>query len=217
MSAAAKAGFSRKPYVGSCHCGTIKYIAYITLPASPDEVSTTEFYEESGVRLYKCNCNTCQKMGIFHLRLKSPGDDFVLLSPLDPHADDSGMTKYMTPAKRSSWWFCKTCGVRCFTIRGPTEQAEVEVPAKSLEALGIKAADVRSDSTVKVKAWKPKDEFVEKAGGGDYLSINAVTLNPQQEGLDLALFHEKQWVAYVDSLNRKAESRFGKPHPGGIY
>jgi hypothetical protein len=95
--------------------------------------------------------------------------------------------------------------VRCFTVRADTEQAEVEVPTKSIRELDIEGNASESGETVKIKAWKLKKEgFQEGDGGTSYFSINAVTLNPKQEGLDLASFHKNQWVAYVDSLERKA-------------
>jgi hypothetical protein len=28
------AQLERRPYVGSCHCGTVKYVAYLKLPAT---------------------------------------------------------------------------------------------------------------------------------------------------------------------------------------
>ncbi len=150
--------------------------------------------------------------------MKFAPDDFVLLSPDDPRAEDSGIASYLTNAKRSTWYFCKTCGVRCFTVRADTEDAEVEVRTKSIRELDIKCIGSESGETVKIKAWKLKKEgFREGNGCPNYFSVNAVTLNPMQEGLDLALFHKNQWIAYVDSLEKKAGAQVGKPHIGGIY
>lgn len=158
--------------------------------------------------------------GIFHLRLKSAPDDFILLSPLDPEAEDSGLTRYMTTAKKSTWWFCTTCGVRCFTARAASEQAEVDVPLKSLQQLEIPGATDEADAgnVSRTPVWKlKKDGFAESPHGTSYFSLNAVTLDAGQDGLDLAVWHEKQWVQYVDSLGDRKRWQTGKPHPGGIY
>jgi hypothetical protein len=152
-------------------------------------------------------------MGIFHLRLASAPDDFLLLSPLDPKAPDSGITNYMCNAKKSTWSFCSTCGVRCFTIRGETETAEVELPRDVLQAAGISSEEGES----KVKVLKPvKEGWLEGRGGSSYFSLNATTLNEGQEGLDLRAFHENGWIAYVDSLDRTKDASI-KPHRGGMY
>jgi hypothetical protein len=103
-------------------------------------------------------------------------------------------------------------------MRGETEQAEVEVPTSSVRELGLAPEPSESEDTAKVKAWKLRKEgFAERPNGAGYFSINAVTLNPKQDGLDLMEWHEHQWIAYVDSLDRKAGFQVGKPHPGGIY
>jgi hypothetical protein len=152
------------------------------------------------------------------MRLKFAPDDFIVLSPQDPEAEGSGMTPYQTSMKRSKWWFCSKCGVRCFTTRAPVERAEVEVPVQSLQRLGLRDSSAESDA-VKVPAWKlVKEGFGESIHGGtNYFSLNAVTLDAQQPGLDLAEWHERQWVQYVDSLTDRKGWLTGKPHPGGIY
>jgi hypothetical protein len=153
-------------------------------------------------------------MSIFHLRLASAPDDFLLLFPLDPKASDSGMTGYLCNAQKSTWYFCSICGVRCFTIRGDTENAEVEVESKVLRTLGLEA---KEEGVTKVKVCKPaKEGWQEERGGTSYFSLNATTLNEGQEGLDLRAFHENRWIGYVDSLDRTAEDGI-KPHRGGMY
>jgi hypothetical protein len=156
--------------------------------------------------------------GFFHLRLKFAPDDFVLLSPQDPDAGDSGLTPYQTSRKWSSWWFCNKCGVRCFTIRAPTEKAEVDAPTTSLMKLDLVDTAAASDSE-KMPAWKlVREGFGESnQGGSNYFSLNAVTLDAHQNGLNLAEWHERQWVQYVDSLTDIKGWTTGKPHPGGIY
>jgi hypothetical protein len=162
-----------------------------------------------------------QRRGIFHLRLKSAPDDFLLLSPLHPGAEDSGLTNYLTAQKRSSWWFCKTCGVRCFTIRADTGNTRADVSIKSLKKLGIQKAlgvPTNLEESVNVPVWKLKsDGFAESPLGDSYFSLNAVTLDANQEGLDLAKWHENQWIQYCDSLSGEREWQTGRPHAGGIY
>jgi len=60
----------------------------------------------------------------------------------------------------------------------------------------------------KAKEWEEFD--------GAYLSINAVTLEPGQEGLDLKEWTEKGWIAYFDH-SEVHEDQMGKPHPGDPY
>jgi hypothetical protein len=155
--------------------------------------------------------------GIFHLRLKSAPDDFLLLSPTDPEAEDSGMTCYNTPQKKSSWWFCKTCGVRCFTSRAPSEVLIVELPLESLKRLEISTEETIG-GTAAVFAWKMKKEgFREHPHGNNYFSVNAVTLDNHQKGLNRAAWHENKWVHYVDNVGEFKGFRPGEPFPEGIY
>jgi hypothetical protein len=56
-----------------------------------------------------------------------------------------------------------------------------------------------------------------EGGGKSYLSVNAHTLEPGQEGLDLREWTEKGWIAYLDMKDQVGESRLGEPHEGGIY
>lgn len=53
--------------------------------------------------------------------------------------------------------------------------------------------------------------------GTGYLSINAASLDPGQEGCDLREWTEKEWVVYLDCLEEVGENRAGKPHVGGMY
>lgn len=154
------------------------------------------------------------RRGIFHLRLKDAAEDFFLLSPSNPGSAECGMTQYKTSAQRSSWWFCKTCGVRCFTSRGPSEKGEVDVPTSLLKKLDL--ATDEGDQTVKKTVWKMQSgAFAEsRAGGTDYFSVNAVTLDKEQEGLNLAKWHENKWIKYIDSSD---EWKVGAPHIGGVY
>jgi hypothetical protein len=184
---------TRRPYHGSCHCGHTKYIAYITLP--PPIISATPPSPSSTVRIRKCNCSTCHKMSIFHLRLMDSPEDFQLLSPLDPATE---LRDYMCFKKIAHWYFCGTCGVRCFGFVGQSELKEVEVDGQ------------------KRTVWAPKKEgWVEDENS--YLTINSQTLEPGQEGLNMQEWTEKGWIAYLDCWNFKGEPRLGKPHEHGIY
>jgi hypothetical protein len=49
------------------------------------------------------------------------------------------------------------------------------------------------------------------------LSVNASTLEPGQEGLDLKEWTEKGWIAYLDYKYEVGERRLRKPHDGGMY
>jgi hypothetical protein len=195
--------FERRPYHGSCHCGTVKYIVFLNLPTvnsvAPD---ATTMQDQSGLQMYKCNCTVCHKMGIFHLRLRDAPNDFYLLSPSDPTIAGSGVASYRCNAMASVWYFCTTCGVRCFTLRGNSEIEEVELEGK------------------KVKVWKAATEGWREASGPrprpSYFSINAITLDVGQKGLDLRQWHENGWIRYVDSLDGTVGA-WEKPQRGGTY
>lgn len=68
----------------------------------------------------------------------------------------------------------------------------------------------------KVKAWAPKRDGWAETGTG-YLSVNAATLDQDQEGLDLREWHEKGWIAYLDCKWGPGETRLKEPHGGGMY
>jgi len=138
--------------------------------------------------------------------------------PADPNAEDSGVTSYMCNDKKSNWYFCKTCGVRCFTSQGAVETREVDVPVKALKALGLPVDNGADGKTVKRTTWGVKSEgWEEHKGKNCYFSLNAVTLDAEQDGLDLSIVHEKGWLGYVDSYSRKEKMRVGQPYYPGIY
>jgi hypothetical protein len=182
----------RRAFHGSCHCGHVKYIAYITLPT--DYINPSQPPADRS-RIYKCNCTTCKKMGIFHLRPIDPPKDFQILSPLNPTT--GGLSEYKCFDKNTSWYFCGTCGVRCFGFKGEGEVRTEDVGGEKKEVWGFIA-----------DKWDKSKKC--------YLSVNAVTLEPGQEGLDLREWTEKGWVAYFD-FSEKHEDQMGKPHPGDPY
>jgi hypothetical protein len=62
-----------------------------------------------------------------------------------------------------------------------------------------------------------KEGWSEREGGSNYLSVNASTLEPGQEGFNLKEWTEKGWIAYVDAKDNVGEYRLGEPHGGGMY
>jgi len=108
--------------------------------------------------------------------------------------------------------------VRCFTIAGKGEVNEVELPTTLLQSCGVTDGTGEGE-TKKVKAWSiVKEGWSEGKGTPGYFSLNAVTLDEGQEGLDLREWHENGWVGYVDSLDDYGKpERGGKPHRCGMY
>lgn len=135
-------------------------------------------------------------MSFFHVRLQSSPHDFQLLSPLSPAQD---LLDYTCFAGRIHWYFCGKCGVRCFAFNGESEVRDV---------LDMQGKEVR--------AWTPRRDGWEEAKTG-YLSVNAATLDQDQEGLDLREWSEKGWIAYLDCKYGPGETRLKEPHEGGMY
>jgi hypothetical protein len=135
-------------------------------------------------------------MSFFHVRLQSSPNDFALLSPLSPSTE---LLDYTCFEERIHWYFCGKCGVRCFAFSGEGEVRDV---------LGVDGKEV--------KAWTCKQEGWVEAKTG-YLSVNAATLDADQDGLDLRQWTEKGWISYLDCKNGPVDPRLGKPHQGGMY
>ncbi|CAI6093363.1 unnamed protein product [Clonostachys chloroleuca] len=193
----------RRPFKGSCHCGATRYIAFLTFPHNPPQ--SRKHGEQS---FYRCNCSICHKSGFLHARLNSSPDDFLLLSPLDPFQD---MGDYQCDEKLLHFFYCRVCATRCFIFMGEGELIDVDLAELGFGETGI------------VKAWRPKkDGWQEgKLKHGCYLSVNATSLEPGQEGFDLREWTERKWTAYLDVL-RAGEPGAGlptyeRPHPGGSY
>lgn len=159
-------------------------------------------------------------MSFLHLRLQSSPDDFVLLKPVKPKTPDdegSGVSNYMCNKAVSKWYFCSTCGVRTFTIRGDKVTKEVELPTTLLQRVGVVGEDAKEEMS-KVKVWKCQKEGWNEWGPSrsNYLSINATTLDVGQKGLDLRKWSEWGVIEYCDSLERKGDWQ-QVPHDGGMY
>ncbi|KAH6666076.1 hypothetical protein B0J14DRAFT_605257 [Halenospora varia] len=187
---------TRRPYKGSCHCGHTKYIVYLTLPPHLLDPKTANANPTLTTRIRKCNCSTCHKMGLFHVRLVDAPNDFLLLSP--PNPEQGGLNDYTCGDGEIHFYFCPKCGVRCFNFHGESEVRDAEVDG------------------VRRKVWTPRKEgWVEPTMGS--LSVNAATIEPGQEGFDIREWHEKGWIHYLDMKDEIGEARCGKPHSGGMY
>jgi len=130
-------------------------------------------------------------------------EDFFLLSPLDPK---TGLSDYMCFDKDVHWYFCKTCGVRCFAHEGDGEVREEVVPGLKQEAEGTAT-----------RYWAPKREGWVEDRGKCYFSLNASSLEPDQEGLSWKEWTEKKWILYLDGRNWTDNESYGEPLDGAMY
>jgi hypothetical protein len=171
---------------------------------------------------YRCNCTLCQKAGLLHVRPLSPPDDFLLLSPQDPYNE---LGDYVVPDVKyppSHWLFCKSCGMRCVSLRGAGSLSKLDIDEAGLGPVADRLRDaglVGADG--KVSAWRP-EKPTDVADWDGYLSINGYSLDAGQEGLDLREWKEKKWVLYLDLLELKgkgkaAEVVYDRPQEGGAY
>ncbi|KAH8589258.1 hypothetical protein B0O99DRAFT_523583 [Bisporella sp. PMI_857] len=207
---------TRRPYTGSCHCGLTKYVIYLALPPTIPAPSPS-----SSVRIYKCNCTTCQKMGIFHIRVPQATEDFALLSPIAKDAAPGGLLDYKCFEGQTHWYFCSRCGVRCFSFMGEGHITTRAIPDPSTSSTSTASTAAPAPATHEQKIWAPSlclsgDNWQESSGLRCYLSVNATTLDARQEGLDLREWHEKGWIQYLDCLEEVGEDT-DVPYPGGMY
>ncbi|KAE8374859.1 hypothetical protein BDV26DRAFT_269255 [Aspergillus bertholletiae] len=207
---------SSLPYHGSCHCGFIRYIAFIPLP--PAVALGPDVATGSRARFYKCNCSTCHKMGLFHMRLPDAPSQFFLLSPLDRDT----LANYKCFKRHVDWFFCPTCGVRCFSAVARWKQDEIDV--KRFSAALSNSADKPNlpgieESTKTVTVWRVNpDGYQEDVTG--YLSINALTVDQDQahgDPLDLRQLVDKKWVEYLGWKGPTLDSRYDYPHDSGTW
>lgn len=108
-----------KTYVGSCHCGKVRY--EVTMAVGP---------------VTACNCSMCQRAGT--LLAFVPADKFVLLS------GDDALRDYQFNKKHIHHLFCATCGVKSFA-RGarPDGTQMVAVNVRCLEGVEPEAFTVK--------------------------------------------------------------------------
>ncbi|KAH6629465.1 hypothetical protein C7974DRAFT_394548 [Boeremia exigua] len=192
-----------KAYPGSCHCGFVQYQVRLQLPPTNDG-------QAKSVRLYKCNCSTCQKMGFFHCRPINPENDFILISPTN--IDELG--DYRVFSKTNGWYFCKRCGVRVFGVGGVWESKQIDVEHWAGEKREEEKSQLvlTSKPTTKTKVVDGKDVTEPY----HYVSVNAVTLEPSED-IDLRMWREKEWLLYIDTREGTGKPRSDKPHEGGMY
>ncbi len=203
----------RRPFNGSCHCGAVQYIAYLNVPYPGPQAGIE--------RLYRCNCRICHKIGFMHIRVPNVPDDFLLLSPLDPFKE---LGDYQCARKKLHFFFCKTCGVRCFIFMGEGRVSDVEIEADSLDiplerlTLSDEAKEQPKKKSVKVWHSLPDGEAV-NIPHGQYLSVNAHTIDADQEGFDMRDWADKKAIQYLDYLKAEHDgaSRYDRPHIGGCY
>jgi hypothetical protein len=209
---------TRRPYTGSCHCGKIKLIVFLTLPFEAPYIKPT--LSQPLVQLVrKCNCTVCHKPGFFHINLKDARDDFILLSPLDPLKE---LTNYKCGEKRLDLLFCPTCGVRALVSLLPPGDSFGEIVTKDLSDIGLSQSQLKQlgfqdEADAKaVKVCVTGDAWQE--GRTHMLRVNAQTLDANQEGLDVREWHEKKWVQYVNWLDEvRGASSYDRPFHSGTY
>ena len=220
--------FTRRPYTGSCHCGHVKYIVYLSLPALPYPKTTpAEFRNDSGHRIYKCNCTICHKAGIFHIRILDAANDFFVISPKNPMEEGSGLKSYIPKGRNGTWHFCEHCGTRGFSLRGTGYNDEVDLPTALLQRVDSRTLNgttgeitAKDGETTRVSVWRPKKDWHEQdedGKGTDYLSINGVALDAHNDNFDIRQLHENGYVAYVQTLKMEGNVYQDTPYFGGTY
>jgi hypothetical protein len=183
----------------------------MTIPWLDEDKKQIVKSEKPGGRaqiVYKCNCTSCQKAGMFHMRVPYAPEDFLLLSPADPFQD---LGDYTWAKKEIHFFFCKTCGMRCFLFGGVGEVTEVDLGANGVP--GYEAGKL-------TKVWHAKPDGWNTGSDVSYLSINALTTDPFQEGFDMREWAEKKWIGYVDTLQeegKQEQSNFERPCIQGTY
>lgn len=96
------------------------------------------------------------------------------------------------------------------------ETDSLDIPLERLTLSDNAKADQKKKL---VKAWHgiPDSEAV-NIPDGQYLSVNAHTIDANQEGFDMRDWVDKKAVKYLDCLDdAQNEDRYDRPHAGGCY
>lgn len=192
------------PLVGGCHCGATRYVLFFTLPTPFNEANPPK---QDDQKVFRCNCTSCHKMGNFHLWPEDMINDFLLLSPLDP-ANELG--DYLTGDNEIHFYFCKTCGVRCFTYNGLGAPVDIDA-----EALGLPEAAIKGPRPT--KAWKATPGT--GAEWGLRLLVNGHSIDAGQ-GFSMRELTEKKCVRYLDTFSdwgKGEPPRWDRPQEEGCY
>jgi hypothetical protein len=108
-----------RKHTGSCHCGAVRF--EILVDAT------------NGMR---CNCSVCTKVGLLMGIAKPEG--FRI------HAGERDLSSYEWGAKTAKRYFCRRCGVSCFS-RGYLEQLGGDYVCVSFNALDdVDPSDVKT-------------------------------------------------------------------------
>jgi len=209
---------TRRPYTGSCHCGKIKFIVFLTLPFQPPYLRPDPGNPPPQF-IRKCNCTVCHKAAFFHISLADARNDFILLSPLDPLME---LTNYKCVEKTQNILFCPTCGIRVLNVRAPAGEPIGEIVVKDLSNIGLSQEQLKrlgfeneADAS-EVKVHVPSAGWKELIT--HFLRINAHALDAGQEGLDLREWHERKWVQYVNWFDEVDGARsYDRPFHFGAY
>jgi len=107
-----------RTYVGSCHCGKVRYEVRADLKS-----------------VVSCNCSICQRTGT--LLAFVPKENFRLLQ------GEEALTDYQFNQKVIHHLFCSTCGVRSFARgTGPDGREMAAINVRCLEDVDLAALDV---------------------------------------------------------------------------
>ena len=207
---------SRQPFTGSCHCGKTRFLIYLTLPHTNLPEGTKP--KSKTQRIYRCNCSVCHKSGIFHVRTHDFKNDFLLFSPTDP---EQSLGDYRCNEGRLGFYFCKSCGGRCFSFAGASQVVKVkwaDLGVSEEQKKRLVKGDEGSLEKDEVSVWKvvEKDPSI-----STYLSINGHAIDQQQDGWDMAAFTKGNQVLYLDLFRHGepdcGEATLTKPFPQGSF
>lgn len=153
-------------------------------------------------------------MGLFHMRLPDAPNQFFLLCP----QDRDSLANYKCQNGHINWFFCPTCGVRCFATvpHWKQDQIDIEKISAAVPKLDLPGVE-ESTKTVTIRRMDP-DTFQEDVTG--YLTINALTIDQDQahgKNIDLRQLVDNKWVQYSDWNMRKHESRYDYPQERGTW